>query len=249
MAKSFITYEEMQSTVDIMATMISNDHKRRLVFYRERAVDRSVRTIRTAIVNLVTDKVTPLGASFAMDGPTNEPLVPMAKWKGFRLALSRYFFTKIARKPELVLLATDRDIASLVGELPELEYLLEFNKYLKRSCFTNISANDMESKDGWPASFTWSSTHRHDHSVRRVLVERKMKWYVPRLGDGVAKVLVEATVTKYGVTVKDNGMIQHLNFALTYPVTDWPTINDLMVDPQVEPLIDLWLNTTPKRAG
>lgn len=249
MAKSFITYEEMQSTVDIMATMISNDHKRRLVFYREHAVNRSVRTIRTAIVNLVTDTVTPLQASFPMDGPTNQPLLPMAKWKGFRLALSRYFFTKIARKPELVLLATDRDVASLVNELPELGYLLEFNKYLKRACFTNISGDDMESKDGWPTSFTWSSKHRYDHDVRRVLVERKMKWYAPRLGDGVADVLVEVTVSKYGVTVRDNRTIQHLNFALTYPVTDWPTVNDLMVDPQVEPLIDLWLRASPKRAG
>ena len=99
MAKLFATYEEMQQTVDIMSTMISTDHKRRLVFYRERATNRSVRTIRTAIINLVTDEVTALQTPFKMDGPTNDPLTPMAKWKGFRQALSRFFFTRIARKP------------------------------------------------------------------------------------------------------------------------------------------------------
>lgn len=253
MAKSFVTYEEMQTAVEILSTMITTDHKRRLVFYRAHQTNRSVRTIRTAIVNLVTDVVTPLHASFLMSGPTNEPLTAMAKWKGFRHALSRFFFMHVARKPVLLELACDRNIELLVKELPELGYLLEFNKYLKRACFTNIAVEDMESRDGWPTSFAWAATVRHEHSVRGLVVDRTLKWSCVRHGDVLPYVLVEANVRKHGVTVKDNGTIQHLSFSLTYPVTDWPKVKELMIDPQVEPLIDMWLCPTfeiqPKRAG
>jgi hypothetical protein len=252
MAKSFVTYEEMQTAVEILSTMITTDHKRRLVFYREHQTNRSVRKIRTATVNLVTDVVTPLQASFLMSGPTNEPLTPMAKWKGFRQALSRFFFMQIARKPALLELACDRNIELLVNELPELGYLLEFNKYLKRACFTSISGYDMESADGWPTSFAWTATARHEHSVRKILVNRTLKCRVG--GDNVVPyVTAEVHISKYGVTVKDNGKIEYLSFALTYPVSDWPKVKELMIDPQVEPLIDVWLCPTfeiqPKRAG
>ncbi|QXO09554.1 hypothetical protein pEaSNUABM11_00130 [Erwinia phage pEa_SNUABM_11] len=253
MTKPFVTYDEMQAAVEILSTMVSTDHKRRLVFYRARQTNRSVRTIRTATVNLVTDVVTPLHASFQMSGPTNDPLVAMAKWKGFRHALSKFFFTCIARKPALLELACDRDIESLVSELPELGYLLEFNKYLKRACFTNISAEDMESRDGWPTSFAWSITARYEHSVRSLMVDRTLKWSSVRSGDRIPYILLEATVRKHGVTVKDNGKIQHLSFALTYPVAEWPKVKELMIDPQVEPLIDQWLCPKviiqPTRAG
>lgn len=253
MAKVFATYQEMQQAVDVMATMISTDHKRRLAFYREKATNHSVRTIRTAIIDLTTDEVTPLQASFKMDGPTNAPLTPMAKWKGIRHAFSRFFFTRIARKPELLLLANNRDLDLLVTELPELAYLLEFNKYLKRACFTNIAAEDMESKDGWPTYFTWSSAHRHQHSVRQILVGRTLKWRGNGISSSLPHVNVEVNISKYGITAKDIGKIQYLSFALTYPVSDWPKIDDLLQDPQVEPLVDLWLcpriTIEPKHAG
>lgn len=237
MAKLFASYKQMQESVDVMATMISTDHKRRLVFYREKATNRSVRTIRTATIDLTTGEVTVLQVPFKMGGPTNSPLTPMAKWKGFRQALSKFFFTRIARKPELLLLANNRDLDLLVTELPELAYLLEFNKYLKRACFTNIAAEDMESADGWPTVFKWEATHRYQHSVRPLLVERKLSWASDTRGFAKSA-LADIRIAKYGVGVLDNGTIQHVNFALTYPVGEWPKIDDLMKDPQIVPLVD-----------
>jgi hypothetical protein len=83
-------------------------------------------------------------------------------------------------------------------------------------------------------------------------VGRTLKWRASG-GDNPFRVNVEVNISKYGVTPKDVGKIQYLSFALTYPVADWPKIDDLLQDPQVEPLVDMWLCPTfeiqPKRAG